>query len=43
MSLVEWIIIGIAGVIIFLIGYAGVTGKAFFSFKNQKDSKNKHP
>lgn len=37
MSFLEWIIISIACLLVFLIGYAGVTGRSIFSFKEDKD------
>jgi len=41
MSLVEWIVVTCACLVIFFFGYLGVTGKHLFSFKDRKDSDHK--
>lgn len=37
MSLLEWVIISFACLVVFCIGYAGVTGKSVFSFKENDE------
>lgn len=41
MSLVEWIVVIVACIFIVAIGYAGVTGKSFFSYKNNHKHNHK--
>lgn len=38
MSFVEWVIISVACLLVFFIGYAGVTGRSIFSFKEDNDN-----
>jgi hypothetical protein len=37
MSFFEWVIISIACLLVFAIGYAGITGQSIFSFKEDND------
>lgn len=41
MSLFEWIVVTLACILIFAVGYAGITGKSIFSYKKMSYKKNK--
>lgn len=42
MSLFSWILVSIGCIIIVVIGYAGVTGKSIFSYKDRNNKKPHH-
>ena len=39
MSLLSWLLVGIACILIVVVGYAGVTGKSIFSYKDHENNK----
>ena len=41
MSFLDWVLVSLACLLIFLVGYSGVTGKSLFSSKDHKENNHR--